>query len=302
MEQGLISKIQRYSTKDGPGLRTTVFMMGCPLRCLWCANPENLELHPRVFYFKERCQHCGLCVQHAKNNSISFDKVGCSINRKTCSNLIDMVDICPYDAYEKIGQTITSQELVKKLMRDLDFYNVGEGGVTFSGGEATIQYPFLNECFQILKENNVHICLDTCGYIETKKLMSLLKNVDLVLYDIKAIDNHIHQLCTGVSNELILKNALAISQANIPMIIRLVIVPTYNDDMEDMKKRIDFIASFQSSVQQVDILKYHIYGVGKYDKLGLKYPIQDNLTIDDNKIQELYQYALDKGLNVTIGG
>lgn len=302
MEKGLISKIQRYSTKDGPGLRTTVFFMGCPLKCLWCSNPENLELRPRIFYFKERCQHCSLCVQHAINHSISFDKIGCKINREQCHNLIDMVDICPYDAYEKVGQYLTSKELVHKVMRDIDFYDMGEGGVTFSGGEASMQYDFLKECCILLKDNQVHVCLDTCGFIETDKLMSLLKYVDIVLYDIKAIDHNMHKLCTGVSNELILKNALEIAKANIPMIIRLVIIPTYNDNIEDMKKRIDFIVSLKDAVLQVDILKYHIYGIGKYEKLDIAYPIHDHLIIDDDKVNELYQYAIDQGLNVTIGG
>lgn len=302
MEKALISKVQHYSTKDGPGLRTTVFFMGCNLRCKWCSNPENLEHRYRVFYFKERCQHCGLCVQAAHNQSIKFGDVGCIINREKCDNILDMVDICPFDAYEKIGKEITTEELLKKLLRDKEFYEIGEGGVTFSGGEAAMQNEFIEELIDGLKEYNIHTCLDTAGLIESDKLLHLVSKVDMVLYDIKAIDTNIHKNCTEVSNELILKNAKLIAESGKDMIIRLVVVPTYNDDMEDMKRRIDFIKELGSAVKQVDILNYHIYGIGKYEKLGEDYPIHEKIEVDEEKVQELYNYAISKGLNVTIGG
>lgn len=302
MKKALISKIQSYSTKDGPGLRTTVFFMGCNLKCLWCANPENMEHRQRVFYFKERCHQCGECVKHANHHSISFDKTGCHINRELCDNIMDMIDICPFDAYEKIGDEIDSDTLVKKLLREKDFFELGNGGVTFSGGEAALQDQFIIEVADKLKENNIHICLDTAGLIESNKFRKLIKHVDMILYDIKAIDNDIHKKCTNVSNELILKNAKIISEENIPMIVRLVIVPSYNDIREDIKKRIDFICELGECVQQVDILKYHIYGIGKYEKLGKTYPIEKSLTVDDQLIKELEIYAKDKGLKVTIGG
>lgn len=301
MQEALISKIQRYSTKDGPGLRTTVFFMGCNLRCLWCANPENLKQQPQIFYFKERCQHCGLCVHQAHHHSITFDTIGCHIDRETCDNLFDMVDICPFDCYEKIGQVMTSDELVCKLLRDQDFYKAGQGGVTFSGGEAALQADFIEEVAHKLHQHHIHTCLDTAGHIETQRLLQLLKHIDMVLYDIKAIDETMHKNCTGISNQLILSNAKAIANNHIPMIIRLVIVPGYNDDIDDMKKRIDFICSLGTSVKQVDILKYHIYGIGKYEKLGLTYPLE-NLEINENKIQDIYNYALSRHLKVTIGG
>lgn len=302
MEKGLISKIQHYSTKDGPGLRTTVFFMGCNLRCLWCANPENLEFHSRVFYFKERCHHCGLCVKNALNHSIQFQEIGCYIDREKCDNLKDMAEICPFDAYENIGKEITSEELVTQLVRDQEFYQLGEGGVTFSGGEAALQADFIYEVASQLQEKGIHVCLDTAGHIESNVLAHLLEKVDLVLYDIKSMNNEMHIKCTGVSNQLILDNAQMIAKRGVPMIIRLVVVPQLNDDIEDMKARIDFICSLGNSVRQVDILKYHIYGIGKYNKLGLTYPISQKLEIDDCKINDLYQYAINKGLRVTIGG
>ncbi len=302
MKKALISKIQHYSTKDGPGLRTTVFFMGCNLKCLWCANPENLKAEKRVFYFKERCKHCGLCVKYAANHSIEFADAGCKIDRIHCSNLQDMVDLCPYDAYELVGKEMSSDELVRKLLRDKEFYEVGQGGVTFSGGEAVLQDEFLMEVCELLHKEKIHICLDTAGLISTKKFEQLVKNVDMVLLDLKAMDNEIHKKCTGVSNEKILENAMLLSELNIPTIVRMVIVPGYNDQEEDLKARIDLVADMGSCVKQLDFLKYHIYGIGKYEKLDETYPIEDNLQVDDILVEKLCKYAEEKGIRVTVGG
>lgn len=302
MKKALISKIQHYSTKDGPGLRTTVFFMGCNLKCAWCANPENMKAYQRVFYFKERCRHCGLCVNHAENHSIEFAETGCRIDRERCTNLKDMVDLCPYDAYELVGKEMTAEELVKKLLRDKEFYEIGEGGVTFSGGEAAMQADYLLEVCEKLHEEKIHICLDTAGLIAEDRFEKLVKNVDMVLYDIKAMDPDIHKKCTGVSNETILKNAKLLAKLKIPVILRMVIVPGYNDQEEDIKRRIDFAADMGECVRQLDILKYHIYGVGKYEKLDEKYPIDTNLQVEDAFVEKICEYAKTKGLRVTVGG
>ena len=302
MKTALISKIQHYSTKDGPGLRTTVFFMGCNLKCVWCANPENLKSRKRVFYFKERCQHCGLCVKHAENNSIRFSKVGCIIDRERCTNLIDMVDLCPYDAYELVGKEMTAEELVKKLLRDKEFYEIGQGGVTFSGGEAALWDEFLFEVCEKLRKEKVHICLDTAGLIAADRFEKLVNNVDMVLFDIKALDDEIHKKCTSVSNKQILENAKLLAERNIPTIVRLVIVPEYNDDERDLKARIDFVTEMGECVKQVDFLKYHIYGIGKYEKLDETYPMEGNLQLEDAFVEKICEYARAKGLQATVGG
>lgn len=302
MKKGLISTIQRYSTKDGPGLRSTVFMMGCNLNCAWCANPENLKRQPRVFYYKERCQQCGLCVKHADNDSIQFAATGVTIDREKCENILDMVEICPYDAYERIGMELTPEELTEKLLRDQEFYQVGAGGVTFSGGEAALQAEFIYETAKILKAEGIHVCLDTAGHIREETLVYLLENVDLILYDIKSIDDAMHKRCTGVSNKQILRNAQIIAEHRKDLIIRLVIVPEYNDDFVDMERRIDFICTLGDSVKKVDILEYHKYGVGKYDKLGERYPINQKLEMKEGLVDQLAAYGKNKGLEIGVGG
>lgn len=304
MKTGLISRIQRYSTKDGPGLRSTVFMQQCNLRCQWCANPETIKPGFNVFWFKERCRQCGSCVQAAANNAITFAEPGQGvvIDRKWCSNLLDMVDICPYDAYEKVGKEMTSRELADLLLRDKAFYDESHGGVTFSGGEPALQAEFVTQTAQRLKAEGVHLCLDTAGNIRRDKLLPLVEMVDMVSYDFKAFDPEIHLACTGVDNRLILENAKAIAAMGKPMLARMVIVPTRNDQAEDIRKRLDFIHSLGSAVQQVDILEYHIYGIGKYEKLGMPYLLHDLPPVQRDMIAQTKQYAKEIGLKATIGG
>lgn len=304
MKTGLISRIQRYSTKDGPGIRSTVFMQQCNLRCQWCANPETIKPGFNVFWFKERCRQCGSCVQAAANNAITFAAPGEGVNidRKQCSNLLEMVDICPYDAYEKVGKEMTSRELADLLLRDKAFYDESHGGVTFSGGEPALQAEFITQTAQHLKAAGVHLCLDTAGNIRRDKLLPLVDTVDMVSYDFKAFDPEIHLTCTGVDNRLILENAKAIAATGKPILARMVIVPTRNDQPEDIRKRLDFIHSLGSAVQQVDILEYHIYGIGKYEKLGMPYLLHDLPPIQRDMIAQIKQYAEDIGLKATIGG
>ena len=151
---GIVFNIQKFSIHDGPGIRTTVFLKGCPLRCKWCANPESMYSGKKIFYHSDRCKKCGLCVAAANNNSITLGESGCIINREACTNLAEMPDICPYDAYETKGTEMTAEELSSKLIRDMDFYKTSGGGVTFSGGEPCLQGDFVYETAKLLKNYN----------------------------------------------------------------------------------------------------------------------------------------------------
>lgn len=300
IEKGFISTIQRYSTKDGPGIRSTVFCVGCNLRCKWCSNPELMLPGIKYMHFENRCIHCGACVKIAKNNSIKFAEQGCKINRKLCSNMDECMEICPKEAYEKIGYEITSDELVSRLLRDKVFYEKSGGGVTFSGGEAALQGEFVAKSAHFLRNEGVHTALDTAGYLPWASLKKVVENFDLVLYDIKAYDDKIHKACTGVGNELILENAKRITQMKKEMIIRMIVVPGLNDDLNDIAQRMMFIKDLGESVQRVDILKYHTLGTGKYHRLGLTYPIENNLEFDNKKLNKIKELAVCSGLNIHI--
>jgi pyruvate formate lyase activating enzyme len=296
-EKGLISTIQRYSTKDGPGIRSTVFFVGCNLRCKWCANPELMKPGIKYMHFENLCIHCGACVKIAANQSIKFVKVGCVIDRLRCTNIEECMDICPKEAYEKVGYEIRSEDLLEKLLRDALFYEKSGGGVTFSGGEPAFQGDFVIEAANLLRSQGVHVALDTAGYLPWTSLQKVVEAVDMVLYDIKAYDNDIHKACTGVGNEEILDNAKHIARMNKEIIIRMVIVPGWNDDFIDIKKRIMFVKELGSSVTRVDLLRYHNLGIGKYQRLGMKYPLENDIECDEVLLQKIKNLALEQGLN-----
>lgn len=302
MVQGRVSKLQRYATKDGPGLRTTVFMTGCNLRCKWCANPEMLNPEGGMFYYKERCQHCGICVSMAVPGTITFAESGCMIDREHCGDLEEMKDACPFEAYESTSQLMDSDTLVKKLLRDREFYEDSGGGVTFSGGEAGLQDAFLDACASKLRQEGIHTALDTAGLLETETLLKLTQVFDLVLYDIKAFDAAIHKRCTGVDNSLILENARRLAERNMPMIVRMIVVPGMNDDPADITARLRFVKSLGSGVKQVDLLPYHNLGEGKYDKLGMTYELHHIGKMSEERMEAIKQEGQDLGLHVTIGG
>lgn len=299
---GVISKIQRYSTKDGPGLRSTVFMMGCNLRCAWCANPELIGKEPKVLYYREKCQKCGRCVSVANDGSIVLSDKGCIIDQVKCTNIMECASNCYFDAYEVIGQSISQDELFDKLYRDKEFYWKSGGGVTFSGGEAGLQHEFVTGVTKRLREKKIHVALDTAGNVPWERLQVIVRNVDTVLYDIKAFDSEIHKQCTAVGNQLIMENAKKIADMGIKMYIRMVIVPRMNDDWDDICKRLEFVKNLGTSVEQVDILKYHKLGIGKYVRMGIPYTLDDIPDCDYEYIQKIYNRAVNLGLNVSIDG
>jgi len=267
---GLISKIQRYATKDGPGLRSTVFAVGCPLRCDWCANPELMEAKPKFFFYPERCVGCGACAAFSNR-----DQRGA---------------VCFYDAYEPVGYTISARELAAKLQRDQGFYDQSGGGVTYSGGEAALQSDFFLEVTRILKADSIHVALDTSGHVPWETLGPLVEAVDLVLYDIKVMDRKIHKRHTGADNQLILENAKRIAAMGKEMTVRLILVPGVNDDDKEIDNRLNFVRGL-GNVAKVEILKYHRLGAGKYRRLGLVEPMGDTPECSDALAERVKQKA-----------
>lgn len=301
-KKALISNIQNYSTKDGPGIRTTVFFTGCNLKCIWCSNPELIEPGIKVMYFENRCRRCGKCAETAVNNSIILTESGCEIDREKCTNIEECMEVCPYEAYEKSGYEISVQDLYNKLIRDKIFFEQSGGGVTFSGGEAGLQYEFLSEIGAELQKDNIHTALDTAGLITWEKLEKAINSMNMVLFDIKAYDSRLHRKYTGAGNELILENIKKTADKNKELIIRMVIVPGMNDNMEDIKKRISFIKELGSAVKQIDILKYHNLGEGKYKSLGMIYSVPKDLYREEGFWKKVKEMASETGVKVTVDG
>lgn len=253
-------------------------------------------------YFENRCRRCGKCAETAVNNSIILTESGCEIDREKCTNIEECMEVCPYEAYEKSGYEISAQDLYNKLIRDKIFFEQSGGGVTFSGGEAGLQYEFLSEIGAELQKDNIHTALDTAGLITWEKLEKAINSMNMVLFDIKAYDSRLHRKYTGAGNELILENIKKTAAKNKELIIRMVIVPGMNDNMEDIKKRISFIKELGSAVKQIDILKYHNLGEGKYKSLGMIYSVPKDLYREESFWKKVKEMASETGVKVTVDG
>jgi pyruvate formate lyase activating enzyme len=300
---GLISAVQKYSTKDGPGIRSTVFFKGCPLGCLWCSNPELIRPLPDLLYSRDKCRKCGTCIEVCPQGALSFGEDGyILIDRVKCDGCGDCVEECPEGALELAGLFITVDEVVEDLLKDRVFYETSGGGVTFSGGEPLWQSGFVAQVAKRMKAEGIHTALDTAGDVTWCRFEEVLPFIDLVLYDIKLVDNDQHRQFTGRDNDLILANARLLAQHNVPMHIRLVMVPGINDNPQEIRARMGFVKELGDSVQQVDVLPYHRYGAGKYPRLGLDYPLLDLVEHTDDQIDEIRSLVEGFDIKTTVGG
>ncbi len=299
---GLISTVQKYSTKDGPGIRSTVFFKGCPLGCLWCSNPELIRCIPDILYTREKCAQCGTCIRSCPRGALAFDESGfIAVDRMKCDGCGICAGECPQGALELVGKKVTVDDLVKELLKDRVFYQTSGGGVTFSGGEPLWQSGFIAQVARKLKAEGIHTILDTAGNVGWCRFEEVLPFIDLVLYDIKTCDNNLHRQLTGQDNDLILMNAKLLTEKDVPMRVRLVLIPGLNDSPEELRARMQMVAELKS-VQQVDLLPYHRYGAGKYARLGLDYPLADLPEYTDEQIEKIKSIVEPFGIKVTIGG
>jgi len=299
---GLISHVQKYSTRDGPGIRDTVFFKGCPLGCLWCSNPELIRPRPDVLYDRNQCVQCGTCISACPRDALSFDDDHrVVVDRQACRASGECVSACPEGALELVGREIGVDALVKELLKDSVFYETSGGGVTFSGGEPLYQSGFVRQVAEKLKESGIHTALDTCGDVSWCRFEEVLDVIDLVLYDIKVADRDVHTQLTGRDNDFILANVRMLARRGIPMHIRLVAVPGLTDSRDELNARMEIVKEL-STVEQVDLLPYHRYGVGKYERLGLDYPLVEVEEHSAEEVEVMRQYLETFGIPVTVGG
>lgn len=299
---GIIFNIQRFSVHDGPGIRTTIFFKGCPLHCLWCDNPEGQKAAPEMVFWKERCIHCETCVGICPYNAIkTTDRRSKMIVKDRCTVCGRCLDTCYSKALEQIGKYMTVDEVLEEIERDRIFFEASGGGVTASGGEPTAQPEFLTELLKRCKERQIHTAIETCGYAEWSVLERVLKYTDLVLYDIKDMDSVKHKKYAGMHNELILENAKKISSKLVPMVVRIPVIPGYNDREDNIEATSRFISKLPG-VREVDLLPYHQFGEAKYKRLSLKYRLKGLKPPREEHLRSIKEKIESIGIEVKIGG
>jgi pyruvate formate lyase activating enzyme len=302
-DRGVIFNIQGYCIHDGPGIRTTVFLKGCPLRCLWCQNPESHSALPEPLFAEEKCAGCGKCIQVCPEQAIHLLGKVSYTNRRLCKGAGACVSVCPHEARAVIGRWATVDEVFKAIDADSLFYQESGGGVTLSGGEPLAQPEFASGILKKCKDAGFHTALDTCGYANWPVVEQVMGHVDLVLYDIKHMDPEIHKKYTGASNDLILQNAERIHhKLAIPMRARVALVPGFNDSPENIEATAKFIAHNLSSTIPIHLLPHHRLGVAKWEQLNRRNETAVIDTPSEQHLTECRRVFESFGLTVIMGG
>jgi pyruvate formate lyase activating enzyme len=265
MSSGVVFNIQRFSIHDGPGIRTTVFLKGCPLRCFWCQNPESQSGRPEIVLDRRKCTLCGACDSTCQQGAIRLEAGRPVFDRRLCAGCGRCAVVCPTEARRLSGVRMTADEVIREVCKDLKFYENSGGGVTLSGGEPLAQPEFARSILEGCRQAELHTTLDTCGWAPWADMEKVLEFVDLVLFDIKHLDASMHREATGQDTLLILENARRIARLK-PMRVRVPLVPGFNDTEEAVRGIADFVKG-ELGCRDIDLLAYNRMGEVKYDFL-----------------------------------
>lgn len=279
--EGIIFDIQRYSLHDGPGLRTNVFLKGCPLRCQWCANPESQQMQPELALSEHNCIDCGQFADPCAGCWVAAHASG---GRATA--LGERVAICPTGALHWVGERRSAGAVIAEVLRDAPFYAAG-GGMTLTGGEVTMQPDFAEALLRLAKGAGIATAMETCGHTQWAVFERLLPFLDLVLYDLKHVNSAVHRQFTGFGNELILDNLRRLAAQHAPLVVRVPLIPGFNADPVSLTAIAEFVAQLGAAVQRVDLLPYHTLGKAKYRALGREYQWAENARLSDADLAEL---------------
>ncbi len=311
---GKVYDIQGFSIQDGPGIRTTVFLKGCPLRCPWCHSPESQEFYTQLSWISLRCQgieKCGRCLNACEKGAVSPGRMSRNsvtneeiqlvhINRRLCDNCGACAAVCGPKALFLCGTDYTAEEILERVCRDLPFYRTSGGGVTVSGGEPLCQPQFTAALLRALKERDIHTALDTTGFVPYDRLEAALPYTDLFLYDLKHMDSAQHKAVIGVPNELILENAEKLAAAGAKLQIRIPVIPNFNDSKDNIRKTGRFCLALGAAVEIIQLLPYHNMGVMKYQRLDEDKVVLEAKPPTEEAVAALRLLLEEMGLPVTV--
>lgn len=308
-QEGIIFNVQRYTIHDGPGIRTELFLKGCPLVCKWCGNPESQAGHMEPGVYPSKCigkDKCGCCVSVCPAGSLNFkEQTLVSIDRDQCVNCMKCADACPADAVKAWGRKMTVDQAMDLILRDIAYYRDSQGGVTVSGGEPLTQADFVEALLECCQKEQIHTCLESTFCMDWATVEKGIRYADLLITDIKHMDPEIHRTYTGVSNERILENLQRLVQQGKEMIVRVPVIPGVNDGMDNMEATADFILEkLGNKVKQLQLLRFMRLGQEKYVSLGLPYHME-TVEIDQDafngQVKDLVEYFNSRGVSCAAG-
>ncbi len=294
-----VFNIERHALHDGPGIRTLVFMKGCPLRCFWCSNPEGQLRRTELMFTPNKCGSSGRCVDACPEDAIAWTPGEKPVvDRELCTVCAQCVTACPNGAFETVGHDFTAREVLNEVEKDFIFYRSSSGGVTVSGGEPMVQYKFIAELFELCREHGIATAIETCGYVPWSHYEAVIPYLDHVLIDVKHTDSEIHYEGTGVDPARIHDNVRRLARTGIPLIVRVPVITGFNDAPEHMRALADFIVD--AGVTEIHLLPYHSLGEVKYAGLFRDYPAEGTRPPSVERMRELLQILLDAGLKASI--
>lgn len=296
--RGNIFDIQRYSIHDGPGIRTVVFLKGCPLRCKWCSNPESWKESPQLFYASSRCIRCFTCVKACPDKEVTFEE-DLKIHWERCrADKLEWVEQCPTKALTIKGKWLELSNVMGEVEKDTAFYRQSGGGVTLSGGEPLLQPEFCFELLRLCNEKGIHTAMETTGCVPKENLVKVLPVVDLFLYDLKSVDTQKHKKWTGIDNNKILTNLKWLSKQNKKIFVRTPMIPDVNDSEMDILNIIETLQKY--GIKNYDILPFHQYGSGKYQSCGMEYTMQNVKPHSEEYVEKMREMIQSYGFNIKI--
>lgn len=300
---GLITNLQDFVVHDGPGLRVLVFFKGCPLRCAWCQNPENLAPYAEVEYRAASCVECGRCQQACPVEGAIVDDKEKRIDRTKCIRCMRCTEVCLGKALREVGEWVSAEALVDRIVPYKPFFDSSDsGGVTLSGGEPAFQPEFLLKALTLCRQTGIHTVVQTCGYTSYDLMKQIAQAANLLLFDVKHMDPAAHTMGTGKSNDLILKNLTRLcKEVDTEYVVRLPLISGFNDDDENVRRTAEFVGSLQK-IERLDLLGFNELPAGKYRAMGLNWEYEEVKRQSDERLAQLKEIVESCGLKVSIGG